>query len=141
MQIGMRTGRGRGVVTATALTASATLAFVSVAGPASAAAGCGTARTGHGGNSYQSCATSSVPGKLATTNIFEHDAGVTVFQVGIATNGGAVVWGLTGSVAPGSSTVSAGIGCTPGSTVRGALRTRYRSTWDPTAYSGAVLCA
>jgi hypothetical protein len=131
----------RGVVAAMVLTAAAVLTSVALADPASAVSSCGTARTGHAGNTYQSCAASSTVGKLATTNVFKHGVGATVFQVGVQTNGGSVVWGLTGTVTATSSTVAATVGCASGSTVRAALRTKYGSVWDPTAYSAAVSCA
>jgi hypothetical protein len=124
-----------------AITAATVLASVAVADPASAASGCGTARTGHAGNTYQSCATSSARGRLATTNVFKRNAGATVFQIGIQTNGGAVVWTLTGTTTAINNTVDATVNCTPGRTVRGAVRTKYQSAWDPAAYSASVTCA
>jgi len=124
-----------------ALTSAAVLASVALADSASAASACGTAKTGHAGNTYQSCAASSRPGNLATTNVFRLNVGATVFQVGVQTNGGAVVWGPTGTAAARSSTISVTVDCTPGRTVRAALRTKYHSVWDATAYSLPVTCA
>ena len=133
--------RGTRGVVAAALTAAAVLASVALADSASAVSSCGTTRTGHAGNTYQSCAASSAPGKLVTTNVLKHNVGATVFQVGVQTNGGSVVWGSTGTVTASSSTVKVVLGCAPGSTVRAALRTKYQSLWDATAYSDAVTCA
>ena len=132
---------GRGVVTAMALTSSAVIASVALASPALAASGCGTTKTGHAGNTYQSCAASTTPAKLATTSVLKNNTVATVYQVGVQTNGGSVVWVLTGTVSATNSTVNAIVGCAPGSIVRAALRTKYQSVWDATAYSAAVTCA
>lgn len=123
------------------LTSAAVLTSVALAGPASAAPACGPARTGHAGNTYQSCAAPSKPGRLATTSVFKHDVGITVYQIGVQTNGRPVVWGKTGSLTAKNAKVSRTVACKPHSKVRAALRVKYRSSWQATAYSRVVTCA
>jgi hypothetical protein len=134
----------RGVVAAVALASAAVLTAVVLPAPASAAATCGPVKIGRAGNTYQSCASSTARGKLTTRNLLKNNRqAVVAYQLGVQTNGGAVVWGATGTTVAtdGSVTINATLACQTGRSVRAALRTRYNSTWDDPAYSNTVTCA
>jgi hypothetical protein len=124
-----------------ALTSATVLTSLVLASPASAAAACGPAKTGHAGNTYQSCAASPAHGRFTATSVFKHDVGTTVFQLGTQTNGRPVVWRSKGTVKTKNARLIVNIACKPGSKVRAALRVKYHSAWEPTAYSKVVTCA
>ena len=79
--------------------------------------------------------------RLAATFSLTHNLGATVFQTGVQTNGGSVVWRTTGTETAATAKLGEVLNCVPGSVVRAASRTRFGSVWDPTAYSAPVTCA